>query len=187
MRSRTKKASSKSLVLAFSNWGFSWGGVLDNRKGEWWLIGQVLLIAAHLLPAWSPFKDSEIIWPTWLTIVGTCLLIIGIIKSAKAFISLGPNLSPLPNPKAGSKLVQTGSYKFCRHPLYQGIIISSLGIVISVGSIFHALLSFSLTVLLIKKAKREELLLIHKHLNYKNYLESTPAIIKGIPLLDWRN
>ena len=36
----------------FSDWGFSWGGWLDNRRGEWWLLAQLLLITAHLLPVW---------------------------------------------------------------------------------------------------------------------------------------
>ena len=27
----------------FSDWGFSWGGWLDNRRGEWWLLAQLLL------------------------------------------------------------------------------------------------------------------------------------------------
>ena len=26
----------------FSDWGFSWGGWLDNRRGEWWLLAQLL-------------------------------------------------------------------------------------------------------------------------------------------------
>ncbi|MBM5828259.1 MAG: S-isoprenylcysteine methyltransferase, partial [Cyanobacteria bacterium M_surface_7_m2_040] len=35
-----------------SRWGFSWVGWRDNRRGEWWLAAQLLLIAAHLLPPW---------------------------------------------------------------------------------------------------------------------------------------
>jgi hypothetical protein len=34
----------------FSGWGLSWAGWLDNRRGEWWLAAQLVLIAAHLFP-----------------------------------------------------------------------------------------------------------------------------------------
>jgi protein-S-isoprenylcysteine O-methyltransferase Ste14 len=188
MKPTIQKASSRSLVLAFSNWGFSWGGILDNRKGEWWLIGQILLIAGHVIPIWwSPFVHSGIVWPIWMTFFGLCLLLLGIFKSMKAFISLGENLSPLPTPKSGSNMVQSGSYKSCRHPLYQGILLSSFGVTIGWGSIFHALLLISLSALLIGKAKREEVLLRKKYIDYEQYLKTTPAIIKWIPFLDWQS
>ena len=84
-------------------------------------------------------------------------------------------------------MVQTGSYKSSRHPLYQGILVGSCGVTIALGSIFHIVLLISLTALLIGKAKREELLLRKKYLDYEQYLEATPAIFKGIPFLDWRS
>lgn len=31
-------------------WGFSWEGLRDNRHGEWWVLAQMILIAAHWLP-----------------------------------------------------------------------------------------------------------------------------------------
>ena len=187
MKRSTQKASSRSLVLAFSNWGFSWGGILDNRKGEWWLIGQIILITGHVIPTWPAFLHLGIVWPIWMTFLGRCLLLLGIFKSTKAFITLGENLSPLPTPKAGANMVQIGSYKSCRHPLYQGILLSSCGVTLALGSIFHALLFLSLTALLINKAKREEVLLRKKYIDYEQYLETTPAILKGIPFLDWHS
>ena len=49
-----------------SGWGLSWGGWLDNRRGEWWLLAQLLLIrrpsatripTSHLLGADSLGTD----------------------------------------------------------------------------------------------------------------------------------
>ena len=180
------KGSLKSFRLALSNWGLSWGGVIDNRQGEWWLIAQIILVIAHLLPAYPPFAVLGLLWPTGLTVLGTCLLFIGIVLVGMAFLCLGVNLSPLPIPKTGANLVTRGSYSSCRHPLYRGLIISSIGVMIALGSILHLLILVSLTMLLISKAKKEEQQLRKKHSKYINYMKNTPAIMRGIPYLDWR-
>ena len=52
MSNSTKQSPAESLGMAFSGWGLSWGGWLDNRQGEWWLLAQIILIAAHLFPPW---------------------------------------------------------------------------------------------------------------------------------------
>ena len=51
-------------------WGFSWQGLRDNRRGEWWLIAQLLLIAAHLLPATPPPLSLGLAWPPALALLG---------------------------------------------------------------------------------------------------------------------
>ena len=62
----------------FSGWGLSWGGWLDNRRGEWWLLAQLLLITAHLLPPWPAPADWGLdIWPRPVFIVGVLLLLSG--------------------------------------------------------------------------------------------------------------
>ena len=35
----------EQLTKQLAQWGFSWRGLGDNRHGEWWLIGQLSLIA----------------------------------------------------------------------------------------------------------------------------------------------
>ncbi len=186
MRKQTQKKEISQLKKAFTQWGFTWGGIFDNRRGEWWLFGQLLLIGAHLFPPWPA---NIVLTPSprislWLGIFTT---IIGIILSIKSFIDLGASLSPLPEPKEESTLVIKGSYIYCRHPLYQSLIISSLGVAISLGSILHFLLLIALTMLLIGKAKREEQKLMLRHDEYNSYKAKTAAIIPGIPILDWRN
>ena len=62
----------------FSDWGFSWGGWLDNRRGEWWLLAQLLLITAHLRPAWpAPANFGVESWPPPLFGLGLLLLAFG--------------------------------------------------------------------------------------------------------------
>ncbi len=176
-----------SLLSIFSNWGLSWGGVIDNRRGDWWLMAQVSLILAHLLP---PLPSKPITIPDFshpLTLSGGILCILGAILAFGALISLGKNLSPLPEPKIDSILITKGAYKYCRHPLYQGLIISSIGMSLYLGSFLHFILFILLSLLLVGKAKNEEKRLKTKFSRYCSYMKSTPAILPCLPIFDWRS
>ena len=173
----------------FSSWGFSWGGWLDNRRGEWWLMGQMLLIGAHLLPRWPQqfaLGQGFARWPWQLNLVGALLVLAGLTLAVQAFVSLGSSLSPLPEPKEGNRLISSGAYKRCRHPMYQAVLLCSLGVVIGVGSLLHLLLLLLLVMVLGGKARREERILLTLHLDYASYRRSTAAIIPNLPWLDWR-
>lgn len=187
MSHSNSKSFRGALRLAFSGWGLSWKGLIRNENGEWWLIGQLLILAAHLLPALPSPISIGINWPKILTFIGLTVLLVGIFLAVRAFFRLGPSLSPLPDPKPGAKLVTTGAYQHCRHPLYQALIISSIAITISIGSLLHLVLLISLCILLRGKAKREERLLKKIHPEYSSYQINTPALIPGCPMLDWRS
>ena len=170
----------------FSGWGFSWGGWWDNRRGEWWLVGQMLLIAAHLLPAWPRSSRFGLeAWPWQLHLLGAGLLMIGLLLALQAFVSLGSSLSPLPEPKNGNELVCCGAYERCRHPMYQAVLICSLGVVIGLGSLLHLLLLLLLVLVLGGKARREERVMTSLHPDYDRYRQHIPAIVPNLPWLDW--
>ena len=171
----------------FSNWGFSWGGWLDNRRGEWWLLAQMLLITAHLLPPWPTAAVWGLeIWPRPVFIVGVLVLLGGVVVAAQAFAALGSSLSPLPEAKQGNRLIHHGPYQRCRHPMYQAVLLCSLGLAVAIGSLLHLLLLLGLAAVLGGKARREERSLLQLHADYVNYRSTTPAIASGLPWLDWR-
>lgn len=167
-------------------WGFSWQGLIDNRRGEWWLIAQLLLITAHLLPATPPPGALGIVWPPSLALLGWATLALGLLLAAQAFFQLGPNLSPLPEPIPGAELVTAGAYARCRHPLYQAILICSFGVTLALGSVLHLGLLLALVAVLSSKARREERRLLELHPGYAAYRACTAAILPGVPGLDWR-
>ena len=170
----------------FSGGGFSWGGWLDNRSGEWWLMGQLFLIGAHLLPVWPQTSSLGVSnWPWQLNLLGALFVFGGLFLAIHAFLSLGSSLSPLPAPQQGNRLVCSGAYKRCRHPMYQAVLLCSLGVVIGVGSLLHLLLFLLLVLVLGGKARREERILLNLHSDYNDYRSSTAAIIPNLPWLDW--
>ncbi len=169
---------------AVSNWGITPEGFINNSKGEWLLLIQLFIIALHALPAWPKIIPNQN-WILTTTYAGYILLLLGLVYSIHALISLGPNLSPLPEPKRGAILVTNGAYKNCRHPLYKGLITASIGLTMILTSILHIFILIGLCVVLHIKAKSEEKRLKCIYRDYSLYCNNTPAIIKNIPLLDW--
>ncbi len=176
-----------ALATRLRAWGFSWAGLRDNRRGEWWLIAQMALILAHLLPATPSPASLGLNWPLALRLVGLALFAIGLVLAAQGALNLGASLSPLPEPMPEAVLVTTGAYARCRHPLYQSVILCSLGVTVALGSLLHLALLLGLVVVLGFKARREETGLCNLHPQYEAYRASTPAILPGLPWLDWRS
>jgi protein-S-isoprenylcysteine O-methyltransferase Ste14 len=167
-------------------WGLTWGGWLDNRHGEWWLLAQLALIAAHLLPPWPAPGAWGYAWPLPLALAGAILLLLGLVLAVQAFWGLGSSLTPLPDPIPGAPLVTSGAYGRCRHPLYQAVLFCSLGVSLALGSLLHLALLLALVAVLGGKARREERALELAYPDYATYRARTPAIIPRLPWLDWR-
>ena len=115
-----------TIVGTLQRWGFSRAGWRDNRRGEWWLLAQLVLIALDVvLPTWP----STWAWPPlllpWLPATGLVLLLGGLLLAGVAFVQLGESLTPLPEPMPSAPLKQLGLYGICRHPLYLAVLICS--------------------------------------------------------------
>ncbi|WP_254217208.1 isoprenylcysteine carboxylmethyltransferase family protein [Synechococcus sp. CCY 9618] len=175
------------LTERLSSWGFSWAGLRDNRHGEWWLIAQMGLILAHLLPATPSPASLGLHWPLAVRFIGLAVFAVGLLLGGQGALNLGASLSPLPEPMAGADLVTSGAYGRCRHPLYQSLILCSLGVTVALGSLLHLGLLLGLICVLGGKARREEARLCLIHPDYARYRGTTPAILPGVPWLDWRS
>ena len=101
--------------------------------------------------------------------LGILLIIISSIFILIAIKDLGRNLSPFPKPKANSKLVTKGIYRFMRHPMYYSLIIISFGVFLTKLSIYHLCLTITLALLIKFKIILEEQYLKNKFKNYFLY------------------
>ncbi len=174
------------LKSVFSDWGFSWKGLKTNKNGEWWLTSQLLLLSGHLYPPIPYNLELGLYLQLTLKILASIIIISGIYISINSLIALGNNLSPLPEPKQNASLVKNKIYKRLRHPLYFSLIMISIGINLYLFSILHLILLILLSLILIGKAHSEERRLKLIYVDYKVYMQNTPAIVKGIPFFDWR-
>tara|TARA_B100000945_G_scaffold227367_1_gene183989 strand:- start:627 stop:1187 length:561 start_codon:yes stop_codon:yes gene_type:complete len=177
----------KNIKTILLRWGFSKQGLFMNSKGEWYLISQILLILLHLIPTYPKVENIAFHTNIFFIIIGLAISIQGLIISIQAFIDLGDNLTPLPYPMNESRLIKINSYQNTRHPIYKGILFSSLGICIFKLSLIHILLLLLLAYILKIKALKEEERLKIKFPEYVQYIQEVPAIIRKIKYLDWRS
>lgn len=191
------RANHNRIQAAFSGWTLTWGGLRNNTQGEWWLFSQVVLIlAVILLPAWPVFTTDGahgepvmlgwLLPIGWLLAIGWLLVAGGAVLAGQALITLGANLSPLPDPKPGANLVNTGPYRLCRHPLYLAVLICAIGVMVLRLSALHGVLVVALALVLRGKARREEHRLLLVHPSYNQVFANTPGIAPWIPGLNWR-
>ena len=167
-------------------WGLTWGGWLDNRRGEWWLLAQLVLIAAHLAPPWpqsTPLEGSG--WLQARVLIGAIMLAVGLMLALQSFLDLGDSLSPLPAVRDEHRLIVSGAYQRCRHPLYQALLCCSVGVGLARGSWLHLALLIALGAVLGGKARFEERDLRRRYPDYADYAATTPAIVPRLPWLDW--
>lgn len=122
-------------------------------------------------------------WPVQL--LGGGLLIAGLLLAGAAFLSLGANLSPLPDPKTGSSLVCQGPYQLCRHPMYLAVLICAAGVMLMRLSGVHVLLLILMALTLRGKARREERGLLKRDPEYATLFQGSVAISLWIPGLNW--
>ena len=183
MKNQSNKPLHKLISNIFIEWGFTTEGLKDNRRGEWWLFAQLIILLTHFVPS-SPILAN---WPLIFKGISIIIFCYGFYRSYLSLITLGDNLSPLPAPKEKAVLITRGVYKYCRHPLYQSLLYLSFAFTCLRGSLIHVILLILLSIILINKARLEELKLKSKHSNYKIYMSNTPAIFNGIRFFDWRN
>jgi protein-S-isoprenylcysteine O-methyltransferase Ste14 len=108
---------------------------------------------------------------------GNVLVAAGTAWAVWSLRSLGRNVSVLAQAR---QLADTGPYRWVRHPLYTGEIVSSLGLALMAGSLaaFAAWLAF--IALQVYRALREEQLLARELPGYRGYQARTAALLPGL-------
>lgn len=130
---------------------------------------QLLLFIAFVFPV----IDNSFQANTIFRYVAFVIAIIGLVVIALAILQLNKNLTPFPTPKEDGTLIQTGLYKFVRHPIYSGIILTTLGFGFYDGSFWKIAIGFSLWILFYFKSNYEEQLLSNQFPYYKEYKKNT--------------
>tara|TARA_A100001035_G_C27658307_1_gene442552 strand:- start:228 stop:701 length:474 start_codon:yes stop_codon:yes gene_type:complete len=128
---------------------------------------QFLIISLHFIKLEFLNKKEIIPSNSIFHFLGFIIIIIASIIMLFAIKDLGRNLSPFPRPIADGKLVTSGIYRFCRHPMYYSLILISLGFFIINLSLYNLFLLISLTLVIKLKIIFEEQYL---KIKFKNYL-----------------
>lgn len=132
---------------------------------------QALLIATILVlgavgPDWPEAAHFE------LGVAGVLIAACGALVFALAARSLRGGLTPFPAPSTRAELVETGPYRFVRHPLYSGGILFFTGISLDASPLaLAATAALALTWAL--KCSVEERFLLVRYPGYADYRSRT--------------
>jgi protein-S-isoprenylcysteine O-methyltransferase Ste14 len=147
-------------------------------RGEGWVIGQLVLIALVVIAPSSA-------WPGPLA--GLAASVGGPIAAAGLFIVVlgaltlsAQNVTALPRPRRGARLIETGTYRIVRHPIYVGLALFAIGFALARTSTLGLVAAAVLLVWLDRKARYEESLLAERFPGYAAYARRTKRFIPGI-------
>ena len=141
-------------------------------RGGLWVAAQVGLLVA-LVYALRLRLDV----PTAVAMVGWVLVAAGAGLGAGGLITLGPNLTPYPEPVHRGQLVERGAYRLVRHPIYGGICIGAAGLAIIRGSLTAAGVVAVMLAFFRYKARSEETRLEAAYPGYAEYRTRVRAML----------
>ncbi|MBK6984456.1 MAG: isoprenylcysteine carboxylmethyltransferase family protein [Bacteroidetes bacterium] len=144
-------------------------GYKIKRKDILLVTIQFILLTIFYIPFFSNVFQTPLI----VKYAGAIVSILGFLIILIAILQLSKNLTPFPTPKENGVLINTGLYKYVRHPIYSGIFLAAIGIAFYTGSYWQLAISFILLILFYYKSKYEESLLIEKYNEYENYKKGT--------------
>jgi protein-S-isoprenylcysteine O-methyltransferase Ste14 len=149
---------------------------LRNARGEWYVLGQGVLIGAVLL---APNVEARgYVWSGLSSALGAVLGVVGLCGVALGAIGLGrENLTPFPKPRDDGTLVEDGVFSVVRHPIYSGFGLAAFGWSLMWSSIAAFAAALVLLVFFDIKARREERWLSQKFPGYRAYQSRVKRLI----------
>ena len=160
------------------------GAVTHEERGDrsLWFITLGMLAAFYLSPMEYIYLPTSLPRNAWMSFSGVGLVSVGTVLFIWTRRALGKIYSGHVSVKTGQALVQSGPYRFIRHPAYCGYLLMALGISLGYSSLVG--LASTLVLLLpslIYRMKEEERLLT-KHFGeaYRQYADGIKRIIPGI-------
>jgi len=115
--------------------------------------------------------------PPSLTVAGSVATVVGLVVMVIGAAGLRRGLTAMPLPNARAELRTGGLYRFVRHPIYSGLLLTMASITVTSGSGFRLLTLGVLVLLLTVKARWEETHLTRRFGGYANYAARTPRFV----------
>ncbi len=118
--------------------------------------------------------------PLAFRLLGTAACVAGLLVIGWGSVALGSFLTPFPRPTERHELITGGPFRWVRHPIYSGVLLTALGACLISGSWLALAFWLALCVLFDLKSRREELWLAQRHPAYLEYRNRTR---KFVPLV----
>lgn len=147
---------------------------MPDRLLGWGFVGvqAALLVALVLVPGGDTWPSSGVV-----EVIGLGLMVLGVVVMVTAATSLGRSLTPTPVPARDGELTTSGLYRFVRHPIYSGLLVLVIGLVVRTGSWTGVLLGVVTIGFFHVKAAWEEARLADRYPDYERYAARTPRFV----------
>lgn len=145
----------------------------DKNRGIILVVMQfTILVLLVVLPHGDLWLVSEAVGTISVTV-----LMLGLFVVLLGIVSLGNSLTASPLPKRDAVLRTSGMYALVRHPIYSGIILIGLAMMILSASVWGIGLCVALIAVLSYKSRFEEKLLLAKFPGYTTYASQVGRLI----------
>lgn len=108
---------------------------------------------------------------TVVRVLGALLAVVGVTMALASSWRLGPAMTASPIPKVGGSLIIAGPYRYARHPIYGGIVLTLLGTALFLDSLAGAAIAALLVPYFWMKSSYEERQLRIRFPGYRGYRE----------------
>ena len=106
--------------------------------------------------------------------------VVGLLVVAWGAAALGSNLTPFPRPRASATLVDTGAYRYVRHPIYSGLVLAAVGWSLATASPLALVPTVLLGLLFDAKSRREEAWLTERLPRLRGVPGAHPQVRAGV-------
>jgi protein-S-isoprenylcysteine O-methyltransferase Ste14 len=148
----------------------------NKTKGNIFVAIQFALLALlFFVPGGSDWQVS-----TEMSLASLLLSAFGFVILIFSAVTLGKSLTANPVPLKNAVLKTNGLYSLVRHPIYFGVILLAVAVVVQSRSWMHLLFGMALFVLFELKARFEESLLLE---HYRDYAAYASKVGRLLPLI----
>ena len=152
----------------------------EMQSSKLFAMAQTILLIVFAAAVFLAPRDY-LFMPTNTRLAGNVLGIAGVLLLFVAIASLRGAIQIAPEPKQGAHLVETGVYKYLRHPIYTAIIFCVIGLFLRTPTIWVGIATAIVIIFLFFKARFEEKLLLAAYPDYAAYRSRTWGLFPGLP------
>jgi protein-S-isoprenylcysteine O-methyltransferase Ste14 len=161
-----------------------WGTLNTEQDRHTKTVIAACMAAALVIGVWGPRPPQyTIFWArNLMTVLGSLTILLGVTWRVFSVLALGNYFRTTVMVQKGQKVVQTGPYKYIRHPSYLGILISVSGLGIAEDNWFTMLLMIAVVFYGLRKRilVEEEVLERELGTKYAEYKRRTKRLIPGL-------